>query len=474
MGRREGRSAAGAALAAVAVLVVAGVAGQARAGWREAAAAAEAALRARDGAALAAAIRELGAEQSVAAVKVLLQIAVAGRELGVHEALLQALGAQRGEAATYIREQVRAHRDWTVRYLLVEALERLPAEPPAHAALLEAIDDREPAVAGCAMAVAARLRLKDAIPRAIARLEEAERRPQGRERLREAALRALAELTGERLPDAASWRDWWKAKGAEFDPRAVARGGRDSEGGSHTVIRRIAERGEMEWIERLEQGDIYCVTGQFDSVQSVLAALGLPHTVIERGELAARIGEIPPSAVIIFNCHNHEEGIGTVAPQIRTLVERGAYLFTSDWELTNVILKALPGYLGQGNSTNAHEFPIQLAPGAGSHPYMRDVFPDNPYEAAAMRWHIDEMSYCIKPLRPQVVPLVVCRELGARYGSELVACTFRHGRGAVLHVLSHFQKQRDASGDGYALQQMLLNFIVEKQKFRAAGAGRGR
>ena len=41
----------------------------------------------------------------------------------------------------------------------------------------------------------------------------------------------------------------------------------------------------------------------------------------------------------------------------------------------------------------------------------------------------------------------------------------------MLHVLSHFQKQRDESGDGFALQQMLLNFIVEKQAFRRRAGG---
>jgi hypothetical protein len=42
--------------------------------------------------------------------------------------------------------------------------------------------------------------------------------------------------------------------------------------------------------------------------------------------------------------------------------------------------------------------------------------------------------------------------------------------GAVLHVMSHFRDQKSADGDGFALQQLLLNFVVEKQ--RASEANR--
>lgn len=40
--------------------------------------------------------------------------------------------------------------------------------------------------------------------------------------------------------------------------------------------------------------------------------------------------------------------------------------------------------------------------------------------------------------------------------------------GSVLHVMSHFRDQKSADGDGFALQQLLLNFIVEKQRSNEA------
>ena len=42
--------------------------------------------------------------------------------------------------------------------------------------------------------------------------------------------------------------------------------------------------------------------------------------------------------------------------------------------------------------------------------------------------------------------------------------------GSVLHVLGHFNKQKDPKGDGFALQQLLLNFVLEKQEARRTKA----
>jgi hypothetical protein len=93
-----------------------------------------------------------------------------------------------------------------------------------------------------------------------------------------------------------------------------------------------------------------------------------------------------------------------------------------------------------------------------------------------------------------VTVLVESPDLKKQYNNGAVAVTFRwHGGriatgtgvskkqatgggenkpaepegGCVLHVLGHFKHQKDAdSGDHFALQQLLLNFILEKQHAR--------
>ena len=101
------------------------------------------------------------------------------------------------------------------------------------------------------------------------------------------------------------------------------------------------------------------------------------------------------------------------------------------------------------------------------HPFLRDVFPKDPFKLQNYRWKIDSASSTLRfSPKSKVYPLVVSKELGQKYSNPTVAATFRHGRGSVLHVLSHFYQQQDASGDGFALQQILANFIIERQKWR--------
>jgi hypothetical protein len=79
--------------------------------------------------------------------------------------------------------------------------------------------------------------------------------------------------------------------------------------------------------------------------------------------------------------------------------------------------------------------------------------------------------------------LIDSPDVKKKFESSAVAITFRWHKGkvvpssgaspkkgepepgAVLHVLGHFKHQRDKeSGDRFALQQLLLNFILEKQR----------
>ena len=75
--------------------------------------------------------------------------------------------------------------------------------------------------------------------------------------------------------------------------------------------------------------------------------------------------------------------------------------------------------------------------------------------------------------------LIESPQLAKKTGNGIVAVTFQFssGRvatgakpkmtiGSVLHVLGHFEKQKDPKSDGFALQQILLNFVLEKQEAR--------
>ncbi|MBI4834441.1 MAG: hypothetical protein HY811_06455 [Planctomycetes bacterium] len=194
--------------------------------------------------------------------------------------------------------------------------------------------------------------------------------------------------------------------------------------------------------------------------------------------------------------------------KIRNFVANGGYFFSEDWVLEEVVERAWKGVVGHTKyypaEKNVGIFP---APGQTTHPYLKDVF-DKPKPAAGSndnpaddgsgtiavkrtsigenKWKIDADAPDLKVLRAnEVVILIVSEDLKTDDPkSGAVAITFAAGPGGqpiapsastggndgyvvgkktggqVMHVLSHFGKQKDAS-DEYALQNLILNFIME-------------
>jgi hypothetical protein len=427
----------------------------------------EAALRAKDEAKAREAIGAIAGEDSERAVKALAAAAAAGRDLDLYRDLVAGIGRMRSDPA--VKEAIRiagGERDWTIRFLFVEALAAID-RPDARQALFAAFEDRNESVATNAMRACRNAGMKAAIRPLIDACERYEKKDRGGKMQLE-ALRALSAMTGEGLTSAGDWRRWWDQNEKTFDPAAVVKKKRENEDRG-TVLRRVEDRGEYEFLERLEKGDIVVVAGESDECETVLEALKLPFTLVPRKRAAEAVRSLDPRSVLVFDCEGDLDQAlrGADAKALAGFVERGGYLFTSDWGLAEEIQPALPGFVGVGPTMPEEPFAVKIQParGAEKHPYLRDVFPENPYERAKMKWTIDNSAFAIK-LTPKATALVESPELGARFGSPAVAVTFRYGQGAVLHVMGHFKMQKDEKGDGFALQQLLVNFIVEKQKFR--------
>ncbi|MBI4565435.1 MAG: hypothetical protein HY716_12145 [Planctomycetes bacterium] len=150
--------------------------------------------------------------------------------------------------------------------------------------------------------------------------------------------------------------------------------------------------------------------------------------------------------------------------------------------------------------------PIFPKPGAGTHPYLRRIFTRHPkdlrrgetgteeeFERLTHEWKIDNESPAIRITNKQAVTvLVYSTEVGKKAGAEgsdAVAITFAVGArgpeakdpvatgkpieqdrakmsgGRVLHVMSHFGKQKSVS-DEYTIQNLLLNFLIEASERR--------
>lgn len=162
---------------------------------------------------------------------------------------------------------------------------------------------------------------------------------------------------------------------------------------------------------------------------------------------------------------------GRVVEKVRGFVRDGGYLFTSDWGLT-ILELAFPGHVSNGGSVGPRTARLRPGTGLEGHALLQEVFlragEGGAPVARALRWEIDSASYAIKVGRPAVETLVESPDL-QRHRSVAVCFTpeMEKGEGPspgkVLHVLSHFQRQATREGD-YALQNMLLNFMLDRVK----------
>ncbi len=156
----------------------------------------------------------------------------------------------------------------------------------------------------------------------------------------------------------------------------------------------------------------------------------------------------------------------------RGFVRGGGYLFTSDWGLT-ILEQAFPGYVANGGNVGPKAVGLQPRAGQERHALLEEVFlrpsRGSTVTMRKFRWEIDSSSYYVKVGNPSVEILVESPDLSKH---RAVAVAFSPEKdddapraGKVLHVLSHFQRQATNEGD-YALQNMLLNFLLDRVKPR--------
>lgn len=206
----------------------------------------------------------------------------------------------------------------------------------------------------------------------------------------------------------------------------------------------------------------------------------------------------------------HESKVSDkVIKKIQKFVETGGYLFTEDLNIEEIIERAFKGTITHTKFLPEKTVQILPAPGAALHPYLKYVFetapssssdaPDVPEEKSGetqsvkpgefridTEWKIDEESPDIKVLKKDVTVLIMSPKLVTKSNTDgAVAVTFGvsgsnivatgnekgpsyKGGGRVLHVMSHFGKQK-SKVDEFALQNLILNFIMELNQRRPKG-----
>ena len=198
---------------------------------------------------------------------------------------------------------------------------------------------------------------------------------------------------------------------------------------------RARRAGELDQLRKGSDKDIVVVTGQYDSVQLVLARLGIPHRTVSPERLPDL--DLSGSKILLLNCHNlygsylfkeadtrgleklvgqleakaqdldrriaatkdprslfrlrleyeqttshlgecrrRLEGLaygGKLSEAVGRFVRGGGYVFTSDWGLT-IVEHALPGYVKNGGNVGPKTVTIRPRAGKERHAILDGVF----------------------------------------------------------------------------------------------------
>lgn len=435
-------------------------------------------------------------------VKAIVDNAARLKTLGVYDGLVGALATARGEALAELVKAYEKQKRPDVRFLIVDALGKVP-EPSAEGVLVEALkEDEDETVSVLAARSLGRRATRSAVEALITVLEAFEKQPQ-KLRLAREVNGALAQLTGQDLSMAQDWDNYWDAHKEEFTPRAQP----DADGGSQTKDRNAIDRmarerpADVRTMERMRDDDVIVVKSvkRMDDVEKVLEGLKVKHKLVDKAEFEGLTLD-PSRQVVVLQCAGKGDEVifnDATVQKLRDFVSRGGYMISSDLQLGYTLAKAFPEVIThQGTTSNRDKTPLQISisphPDALSHPLMRDVFPLNSWQQGQYTWQLF-MTCDVAAPNPAITELVSSPQMNdLTQGMKAVAFTFqfppaqgggrvatggggkrRFGGGVVLHVLSHWKLQAKDEGDGFALQQILLNLIVDKQDRRKAELAAG-
>jgi len=190
----------------------------------------------------------------------------------------------------------------------------------------------------------------------------------------------------------------------------------------------------LQELEDLNAADVIVTRGQYDHIEQVFGVGGIPCTPVEPSRIDT--AELRPDQIIFVNCPGHFTPQGL--RRLRSFVEEGGFLFTTDWALKHVLETAFPGFVEyNGRSTPDEVVRVEIVD--REDPFLSSILgPDDDPQ-----WWLEGSSYPIRVLAPEKVRvLVTSKELGEKHGESAVFVTFDVGEGRVYHMISHFYLQR--------------------------------
>jgi len=201
----------------------------------------------------------------------------------------------------------------------------------------------------------------------------------------------------------------------------------------------LAREGKEQDLKDIREGShkIVVVSGQYDSIESILSTLGVPYNLVSEFEVNNGDYSFEEADAVFINCcggHLNDKGLS----KVKEYVDKGGKLITTDWAVKNVIEKVFPGTIRfNGRQTSDDVVVVEPQGDLGKRLIGLD------YEGAEPKWWLEGSSYIIEIENKAIVaPVIMSEELKEKYGSPYVAVVFPYGKGAVMHFVSHLKAQR--------------------------------
>ncbi len=215
---------------------------------------------------------------------------------------------------------------------------------------------------------------------------------------------------------------------------------------------------------RTTRDSVKIIQGEYDPAGRIFDGLSLGYGVITPGMLASR-PILPETRALIYSCAQHKPSRAARA-HLERFVRDGGYLFTTDWCLQKVIEPTFSGYIralrDRGKPVQTDEETVDFTCDR-RHPLLRGL----PTGKSPSRWWLEDASTPFEILQPDAVEVLLeSGELEMKYGSPLVAVVIRHGRGRIVHAISHLYQLEGNLRGAYAMQRLLVNFLHQATRDR--------
>lgn len=222
---------------------------------------------------------------------------------------------------------------------------------------------------------------------------------------------------------------------------------------------------DLEYLKEIGDSDVIVLRGQYDHGEAIFEMAEIPYTLINPDEIE-RV-ELRDDQIIFVNCPGSrvtDRGI----ERIKSFVDKGGMLVTTDWGLKHVLEKAFPGIVRYNGKATADDV-VRIVYAPVEDTFLKGLLDpqDDP------QWWLEGSSYPIEIIdKKRVFVLVSSKEMEEKYGHAPIVIAFEYGAGKVYHMTSHFYLQRSetrdkrhkAKGTNYAAQKGLSMAVFSDEE----------